>query len=186
MRYRREFIAALGGVAAGGRGAVVCNRRNRMNRRTTTMAMLGLAIVFATALPQIGFTQSNPFLGTWKLNLAKSTFSPGPAPRSRTLTYQAEGQGIRVTFEYIDAEGNVTKGNDLVFDDGKSRPVAGNPAFDAHSFKQVNDSTGWLIRTKAGKVVQTIIAVISADGKITTYTTAGVTADGRQINDVSV
>ena len=105
-----------------------------MNRRTTTMAMVGLAIVFATALPQIGFTQSNPFLGTWKLNLAKSTFSPGPAPRSRTLTYQAEGQGIRVTFEYIDAEGNVTKGNDLVFDDGKSRPVAGNPAFDAHSF----------------------------------------------------
>ena len=157
-----------------------------MNRRTTTMAMLGLAIVFATALPQIGFTQSNPFLGTWELNLAKSTFSPGPAPRSRTLTYQAEGQGIRVTFEYIDAEGNVTKGNDLVFDDGKSRPVAGNPAFDAHSFKQVNDATGWLIRTKAGKVVQTIIAVISADGKMTTYTTAGVTADGRQVNDVSV
>jgi len=28
--------------------------------------------------------------------------------------------------------------------------------------------------------------VIAADGKTTTYTIAGVTADGRQINDVSV
>jgi hypothetical protein len=43
-------------------GALVRYRSNRMNRRTTTMAMLGLTVVFAAALPQIGFAQNNPFL----------------------------------------------------------------------------------------------------------------------------
>ena len=52
-----------------------------MNRRTfTTTALLGLAV--ATALPQAGLAQSNPWLGMWKLNLAKSTYPPGQAPKS--------------------------------------------------------------------------------------------------------
>jgi hypothetical protein len=72
------------------------------------------------------------------------------------------------------------------FDDGKFYPVMGNPAYDAQANKVVNDSTAWVIRTKAGKVVQTLIGVVSADGKTETVTTAGVTADGRRINDVSV
>jgi hypothetical protein len=159
-----------------------------MNRRTlTTMAMLGVA---AAALPHAGFAQSNPvfnsLIGTWKLNLAKSTYSPGPPPTSRTLTFQAEGQGLRVTFDFIDAQGNQAKGTDVLSNDGKFRPIAGIPAFDAEADKVVNDSTGWIIRTKAGKVVQTLIGVVSADGKTNTFTTTGVNANGQQINDVSV
>jgi hypothetical protein len=45
----------------------------------------------------------------------------------------------------------------MSIDDGKSYPITGNPDYDAVSFKQVNDPTAWLIRTKAGKVVQTLV-----------------------------
>jgi hypothetical protein len=72
-----------------------------MNRRTTLvltgMALLGLA---AAALPDLGFAQSNPLIGTWKLNLDKSKFSPGTAPRSGTLNYQQDGQNIRNTGQF--------------------------------------------------------------------------------------
>jgi hypothetical protein len=159
-----------------------------MNRRTTftltTMALLGLAV--ATALPQTGFAQSNPWIGTWKTNVAKSTYSPGPPPRSQTATYQAEGQGLRLTVEAIDAQGNPAKAVFVLHDDGKSYPVTGVPGYDATSAKIVNDSTLWTIRTKAGKVVQTLINVVSADGKTLTFTATGVTADGRQLNNVVV
>jgi hypothetical protein len=156
-----------------------------INRRTlTTMALLGLAV--ATALPQAGFAQSNPWIGTWKTNLAKSTFSPGPPPRSQTLTFETEGQGHRLTFEAIGAEGNPVKFVVSRIDDGKFHPVAGNPAFDAEAFKTVNDSTVWIIRTKAGKVVTTIIGVMSADGKTFTDTLTGVNANGQQFYDVAV
>src|SRR5437762_12889922 len=126
-----------------------------MNRRTfTTMALLGLAV--ATALPQAGLAQSNPLIGTWKLNLAKSKYSPGPPPRSSTVIWEAVGQGFRIRGEGVDAQGNPTKTDSGVFFyDGKSYPTTGNPDYDASSYKQVNASTFEFTRTKAGRVVQT-------------------------------
>jgi len=153
----------------------------------TTKTLLYLALLFApVALPQTGFAQSN-MVGTWKLNLAKSRYSPGPPPRSNTVTIQAEGQGFRATTEGIGAQGNPTKVDFGFFTtDGKSYPIAGVPRFDAFSFKRVNDSTVEIIRTKAGKVVQTETGVTSADGKTQTYTTTGVNANGQEFNNVIV
>ena len=75
----------------------------------------------------------------------------------------------------------------MFFDDGKSYPYpAGSPAFDAQSFKRVNDSTWWSIRTKAGKVVSTSILAVSADGKTETVTSTGVNANGQQFYNVGV
>jgi hypothetical protein len=155
-----------------------------MKRPTlTTIALLGLAVAFATAFPQTGFAQNDPAIGTWKLNLAKS----GPAPKSNTLIVEAVGQDIRATTEGIDAQGNPTKVDfGVVFYDGKSYPITGVPDYDASSQKRVNDSTNQFTRTKAGKVVQTTTGVTSADGKTLTFTTTGVNANGQQINNVAV
>ena len=158
-----------------------------MNRRTfTTIALLGLAV--ATALQQAGLAQSaDPLIGTWKLNLAKSKYSPGPPPRSNTVIFEAVGQGLRATAEGIDAEGKPTKAVfGPWFSDGKSYPITGSPAFDAASYKQVNASTSESTRTKAGRVVQTTTLVLSADGKSFTFTATGVDEKGQQINNVSV
>jgi hypothetical protein len=165
--------------------------RNIMNRRTTltltTKALLFLAVVSATALPQIGFAQSKSSAGTWKLNLAKSKYSPGPPPRSSTLTYQVEGQSLTATTEGIDAQGNPTKvvHGPYVYD-GKSYPVTGARAYDAASYKIINDSTDEITRTKMGKVVQTVTEVLSEDGKTLTFTSTGVNANGQQINNAAV
>jgi hypothetical protein len=158
----------------------------RITLTLTTIALLGLAVLFTTALPQIGFAQSDPLIGTWKLNLAKSTYSPGPPPRSQTASFQAEGKGLRETLEAINAQGNSANGVFMIFDDGKSYPVMGNPAFDGQSFKRVNESTWWGIRTKAGKVVQTIILAVSADGKTETATNRGIDASGQQFYNVGI
>jgi hypothetical protein len=159
-----------------------------MNRRTlTTITLVLLGVVFATALPQAGFAQSDPAIGTWKLNLAKSTYNPGPAPKSNTLIVEAVGQDIRATGQGIDAQGNPTKVDfGVIFYDGKSYPITGVPDYDASSQKRVNNSTTQFTRTKTGKVVQTMTGVTSADGKTLTFTTTGVNANGQQINNVAV
>jgi hypothetical protein len=148
------------------------------------MVLLGMAV--RTVLPQMAFAQTDPFLGTWQLNLAKSKYSPGPPPRSDTVTYQAEGQRLRLTFDVIDAQGNPAKGVLILFDDGRSYPVAGLRAFDAYSYKRINNSTYEVTRIKTGKVVQTLTDVVSADGKTMTLTATGVNANGQQINNVVV
>jgi hypothetical protein len=56
-------------------------------------------------------------------------------------------------------------------------------AFDGEAFKSVNDSTVWIVRTKAGKVVSTIVSVMSADGKTFNDTITGINANGQPFYD---
>jgi hypothetical protein len=110
-----------------------------------------------------------------------------PGPKSGTAKVEAVGQGVRITAEIIDAQGNLTKLDyGVVFVDGKFYPVTGTPAFDAISFKRVDDFTLQQTRTKAGKVVQSVIEVISGDGQQMTFTTTGVNANGQPFTNVSV
>jgi hypothetical protein len=162
-----------------------------MNRRTmlslTTQALILTAFAVPAASPQIGFAQSNSAAGTWKLNLAKSKFSPGPPPRSSTLSFHAEGQSLTATVEGINAQGVQTKvvhGPYLY--DGKSYPLTGAPGYDSASYKINNDSTDEITRTKAGKVIQTVTEVLSEDGKSLTFTIKGINANGQQINNVAI
>ena len=157
-----------------------------MNPRTlvlTGMALLGMAIV---ALPQPGFAQSSPFLGTWQLNLAKSKFSPGPAPRSVTVNEQAEGQNYKQTITGTDGAGNPISVVIARFYDGMPHPST-NANWDAVAFSRVDDHTYIGSRMKAGKLVGIETLVLSPDGKTLTTSVTGDAPGGRQqVNSVAV
>jgi hypothetical protein len=161
-------------------------REKNMNRRAFTVASAFLAVLFATTLPQPGFSQSNPQLGTWKINLEKSKHSPGPLPKSQTLIVETVAQGFRSTTESIDAQGNTSKIVRVYQLDEKPYPATGTPDYDAAAYRQVNASTVDITRSKAGKIVQTVSGVTSADGKTLTITGTGVNAKGQQFNNVTV
>ena len=155
-----------------------------MNRRT--ILVLGLSAVFATALAQPGLSQSNLLIGTWKLNLEKSKFSPGPPPKSQTLNFARAGQDLQDTVETVDAQGQATKLVLMHIYDGKPHPTIGNPLFDATTYTQVDDHHVKWIRTKGGQTVQTGSNEISSDGKTFTVSTEGIGANGQPISSVAV
>jgi len=158
-----------------------------MNRRTTclltAMALLGLAI---SAFPQPGFAQSSPLIGTWKLNLDKSKYSPGPPPRSGTLTYTQDGQNIRSTAQGIDAQGNCGTAVFMHIYDGQPHPTMGSPDFDASAYTRVDANTLLFTRLKAGKLVGIGTLVVSQDGKTETGTLTGIEANGRFYSNILV
>jgi hypothetical protein len=162
--------------------------RNIMNRRSSLiLGLLLLAAVFVTAAPQVGLAQSNPLIGTWKLNLAKSKFSPGPPPRTQTLTVEADGQNLKSTADTIGAQGEATKIVFLHIYDGKPHPTTGAEAvFDANAYTRVDAYNVNWIRSKAGKTVQTGSNAVSSDGRILTVTTEGTGANGQPISSVAV
>jgi hypothetical protein len=144
-----------------------------MNRRSfTTMALLGFAV--ATALPQAGLAQSNPLIGTWKLNLEKSKFTPGTAPRSQTANFQQDGQNIKNTNQTIDAQGNATTTVFLHIYDGQPHPTTGTPLYDATAYLRLDGNTIVFSRFKDGKLVQIGTIAVSQDGKSRTNTTSGI------------
>jgi hypothetical protein len=167
---------------------MIMTGRNIMNRRSmlslTTMALL--AIAFATALPQTVLAQSNPWLGMWKLNLAKSTYAPGQAPRSQTYNFQGAGANLTNTNEGVNAAGNPTKQVAMHIYDGQPHPVMGNPDVDTRSYIRVDEHTVISASMKAGKLVQVTTLVLSPDGRTITTTVRGINAAGQQVNTVAV
>lgn len=145
-------------------------------------AAVGLA--GAIALPQVGFAQTN--LGAWKLNVAKSTYSPGPAPKSQTLNFEGAGQNLKDTVEGIDAEGKPIKGVYTHIYDGKFYPTTGAPGIDSTAYTRVDANIVKFTRMNAGKVVQTGFQAVSSDGKTLTIITTGTNANGQEICAISV
>ena len=72
------------------------------------------------------FAQSNPFLGTWTLNIAKSRVEPEPGPKCLTRTVVADGAGAKYTFEGVSADGKPISCRFSTKYDGKDTPVSGS------------------------------------------------------------
>jgi hypothetical protein len=126
------------------------------------------------------------WIGTWKLNVAKSKYSPGPAPKSLTLKFDPAPGGIKLTQEGVDAEGTAAKGGYDAKFDGKEVPYAGNPDADMATPKRIDDNTYQNVWKKAGKVTITAKVVVSADGKTLTVTQTGTNGKGEAVNNVAV
>jgi hypothetical protein len=146
------------------------------------MKQLGLGIIVAIGLtlPAFGQQAVNPEEGVYVLNPAKSTFR-GPALKAQML-YVGKDTSTVVGF---DANGKpftpIAWGNTV---DGQPHPLTGFPAIDTHTSTQLDPYTVKSVRTKDGKVVQTLIAIYNPDGKTITVTVIGTTPDGVAYNNV--
>jgi hypothetical protein len=157
-----------------------------MNRRTAFM-LTGMTLFAIAALPQFGFAQSNPLIGTsWKLNLDKSKYSPGPPPRSSTLNFTLDGQNVKDTVQQIDAQGHANTGVVMHVYDGQPHPATISPDYDATVLTRVDANTLIFSRLKAGKLVATGTFVVSPDGTMLIVTNTGIDRNGQPLKSVVV
>jgi hypothetical protein len=126
------------------------------------------------------------WLGTWKLNVEKSKYSPGPAPKSLTLKYEASQGVIKLTSDGVNAEGKATHGTYSSKFDGKETPWEGNPDADMAAPKKIDDNSFANVWKKGGKVTFTVKAVVSKDGKTFTVSQTGKNAKGEAVNITAV
>ena len=115
---------------------------------------------------------ADPNMGTWKLNDAKSKFSPG-ATKNNTVVYAPAGDMVKVTADGVDKDGKAEHNEWTGKFDGKDYPVVGGAGYDSRAYTKVDDHTMSMTIKNAGKVVATGKIVVSADGKSRTVTTVG-------------
>jgi hypothetical protein len=165
----------------------------------SVMTLLGLAIA---TLPQPTIAQSDPEAGVWQLNVSKTKFSPGPGPKSLTLTFQREGEHRKVTLVGITAAGaplmlvfadGVLPGPTAsplhflsIVEDGQPHSVTGSRFSDAISVTRVGAYSTVASYTKAGNIVQISTTMVSRDGKMVVMTAAGTDTNGQQFNNIGV
>src|ERR1700681_4578243 len=151
-------------------------------RCTTTLAWV-LTIVIASMISLSAQTR-DPLIGSWKLNVAKSKFSPGPPLESGTIKYEPAGAGIAVTTDAVNAEGVHTATYYKANWDVKDYPITGSQTADTVSLNRIDDYTTERTDKKGGKVVGTLRRVVSQDGKTLTITTKSTNAQGQAVNNV--
>jgi hypothetical protein len=160
-----------------------------MNNRNMSPGMWGVALLavgLLTTVPRVSYTQASPLFGTWKLDVAKSTYSPGPPPKGNTLTHEAAGEGLQATSQGVDAEGQPTGVQFTAKFDGQDYPVTGSQEWDTVVLKRLDASTIEQTRKKGGTVVQTATVVVSQDEQGLTIRVTGRNAKGQRVNNVGV
>ena len=152
----------------------------------TGTSALRLGVILGAGAAVVSAQGANPRVGTWHLNVAKSTYSPGPAPKSQVLTIEAAGAGEKVTSESVLATGAKTVSVYTASYDGQPHPLTGSDTADAVTLKRVDANTSERTDSKGGKAVQTLVRVVSKDGKTMTVTIKGTNAQGQAVNNVVV
>jgi hypothetical protein len=141
-----------------------------MARTKTIASIRSLALISTAALMIMSAVSSadtpNPFVGTWVLDVAKSTFDPPPPLKSHHVAITAEPEGrFHNLIDIVEGDGMRTHLEFTAALDGKAVPVTRYPYADSVKVSQVSARIQKEVFLKAGKEVETGTFTVSADGK---------------------
>jgi hypothetical protein len=126
-------------------------------------AVATAALDNAVAARQPPDAHQDSVIGQWRLDVSKSTFTPGPGPKSETRTYQVTADGIRAVIVRTRADGRVeTIEYDADYD--SVNHVIGTPDYDAVRLKRINAYVSEATLSHAGKLFGTARREIAKDG----------------------
>jgi hypothetical protein len=150
------------------------------------MRAMTLGVILTAAVAVVAAQGAGPRIGTWHQNVAKSKYSPGPAPKSQVLKIEAAGEGEKVTSESVSTTGAKTVTVYTASYDAKPYPITGSETSDTVILKRLDPNTSERTDSKGGKVVMTYVRAVSKDGKTMTVTVKGTNAHGQAVHNVIV
>jgi len=134
-----------------------------MGTRTISVAAVLLGVALMPRL-LLGQTQP-PWIGTWKLNSAKST-PPREARYKRVvLRIVPLNDGLKVTYDMVGVRGGLSHMEWIGRFDGKDYPVQGLDYVLTNAYSSVDDHTYQIVVRVDGTVAGNTKVAISPDGK---------------------
>ena len=142
----------------------------------TRIAAVALAVSF---LGTAACFSDNAHVGTWKVNHEKSKMAPGMG-KTNTVMYAEKKDEIQVTINGTDKGGKPTHGVWKGKADGQVYKVKGNLAWDAMTYRTLNDRTYVMTAMKDGKMTWRGKSSVAKDGKSRTLYMDGTGPDGKK------
>ena len=142
------------------------------------------AFLISTLVAGLCYAADEAFMGTWKLNEAKSKIGAG-MPKNDTVVYAQTANEVTITIDGTDAGKpvhHVWKGKF----DGKDYPAVGSNMQTTRAYTKVDANTLTYKVKKDAKDVGTGKVVVSADGKSRTVTETNLGKDGKEATTTAV
>lgn len=154
-----------------------------MKRLLTVLSVPILALIVSSAISAQS-SQSDPRIGTWKLNVANSKDN---TRKSDTRTYTQSGDSVTVHIEVVNSDGSTQVYGLTGKPDGKDYPWTGKVPGGAETNSTTRVGNTFTSEAKkGGKLLFTTKTTFSDDGKVMTLTTTGTDADGKPLHAVRV
>jgi hypothetical protein len=160
---------------------------------TTKSAVKCFALLAVVVFFNVTAIGADLLVGTWKQNVAKSKYNPGPGFMNNTVKFESVENGIKLSADGIDGNGKRIQNEYIARFDGKDYPtkqlVDGKPnrnAADAVFWKKIDDYTYEQTNKFKGKLLTVARHKISKDGTTREVTTTGVTIQGEKLNNFLV
>ena len=150
------------------------------------LAFVAMLMSLSWVAPAAWAQDSDPGMGTWKLNLAKSKYKPGPPHKSLVVTFEPAGKGVKASIDVVNAQGEKTTLGYTAQYDGKDYPITGSATADTVALKKLAGGKIERVDKKGGKLVQTFVRTVSADAKTMTITHQGTNSKGEPFDNVLV
>ena len=158
-------------------------------RATWTKLAVGIVVTAVCAVASSVSSRAqapDPFVGTWKLDVAKSTYKPGPAPKSLTVVIEPAGKGLKIAADGVAGDGTPIKLGYTSMRDGKDVPTTGSPMYDTAAITQISPTDVNIDYKKGGKLAMNAKAAVAKDGKTMTVTYTGTDPKGQAFTNVAV
>lgn len=127
------------------------------------------------------------WFGSWRLNLERSTYRPGPPPyRRATYRIEPHADGIRVVYDMVRPRGGVTHLEWTGKFDGRDYAVQGVEEFVTYAYQRIDVRTYDVVTKVDGRSVASSRAALSADGRSITTTTGGRDSRGVDVTTITV
>ena len=150
-------------------------------RRFLLVILAGVAVVTA------GAGAADPFEGTWELDLAKSSFKPGPPGfKAQTRRMTRVPEGIQLVVEAVMANGGTFSGGGTYRPDGRDYPLKGIPGLDAIAVTQTGERVQTGVVKLQGRPVMSVILSVSEDGRTHTLRANTFAGSERPLDNVLV
>ena len=150
--------------------------------RLARAALLAVTIAVTSPLLATAAYAKDPLVGTWQLNLDKSTFDPGPGPKGQMRIYSHHGDTEKLTARGVGADGKPSLVQYTAHYDGKDYPITGSTGGDLIALRRIDAYTTESTQKRGGKPVIVATRTVSHDGKTLTVLTKGTAPSGETLN----
>ena len=151
-----------------------------MRGRIAELAVAIIVIVLAQAAA--GAQAPTTWLGTWHLNVEKSTYDPGPPPYRRAkYTIEPAGDGLKVTYDMVHPRGGWTHLEWTGRLDGRDYRVQGLDEVVTYAYHAAGNGAYEVVVKFDGRVTARSRIELSADGRTMITTTRGTGARGQDV-----
>ena len=143
-----------------------------MSKRIFAILITGICLLAMTAINAGAWTDKSA-VGTWKLDMTRSSYGNMPAPKFELMAITAHTpESLKWNLKGVGADGKSYISSYDGPTDGKFHPMMSNQGSNTIAYTRTDSGMSWIVKDENGSIIETGSGQLSPDGNTLTLSGA--------------